>query len=155
MLNIVCMCGSRDMVKDGKRGIRRLIQWPRKRKWLYQNGSSVGGEKWLNSGYIFEIRATIFAGRLDMGCEKKKEVSSEPHGFVLCNWKKIEFLLTKMGKSLGGPSIRRLKGVSWVEMYKRHSNRTIKKAVEYSVWEKDGQKIWILVSSAYGWYLKP
>ena len=45
--------------------------------------STGNDEKWSGSGYIFKVEPTGFAGRLDVGYERKKEVKNDFEVFSL------------------------------------------------------------------------
>lgn len=42
-----------------------------------QGGRSEGGEKWSDSEYALNVDPTGFADRMDMGCERKRNVEDD------------------------------------------------------------------------------
>lgn len=50
-------------------------------------GSSRGGAKWPNLGYILTIWLTIFRDGSDVGCERRVKVKGDSTFFGLSNWK--------------------------------------------------------------------
>lgn len=57
-----------------------------------QRGSSGGGKKWSDSGYISKLEPTRFP-ELGVGCERKRAVKYDSNVFGLSNWMdKVAFL---------------------------------------------------------------